>query len=75
MLDTSTIADELTLDEQIERAEFDLECALTNLNELIEKKNRLVFAKTDRAIDAIINSEWDEAMKANPRGPELTYQE
>lgn len=42
---------ELTLDEQIEMAEHAVLVATNHLNELIQKRNAIVAAETDKAIE------------------------
>ena len=57
MPNTDTYADkELTLEEQIERAEHDVECALAHLQELQLKQMNIAAANTDKAFEKLQKS-------------------
>ena len=44
---------ELTLDEQIELAEWEVDVAMERLETLIDQRNAIAYANTDQAIDQI----------------------
>lgn len=57
MPNPTTLGDnELTLEQQIELAEHDVECALAHLQELQEKQMNILAAKTDNAIEKVKKS-------------------
>ena len=60
MQNPATLGDkELSLDEQIELAEHNLECAQSHLNELRNERNRIISERADRALDMILSGAFN----------------
>ena len=50
---------ELSLDEQIELAEHNVQCAQSELTELINERNRIISERAERALDAILSNAFN----------------